>query len=61
MQEENVMIIFVRDNLIMRSLSVSDASAVYNVVDNNRSYLREWLPWVDGMDSPAAIENVIAS
>jgi len=60
-QEESVMIIFVRKNLIMRTLSMSDVSAVYGVVDINRAYLRKWLPWVDSTDSPAVTESVIAS
>jgi len=55
------MLISVRDGLIMRILSHSDASKVYKVVDNNRNYLRIWLPWVDGTDSPTVTENVIAS
>ena len=45
----------------MRSLSSSDVSTVYKVVDTNRAYLREWLPWVDSTDSPTVTENVIAS
>ena len=55
------MIISVRDNLIMRSLSASDAPTVYKVIDDNRAYLREWLPWVDGTDSPDVTENTITS
>jgi len=55
------MLMYVRENLVMRSLMVSDAPAVYNVVDRNREYLRTWLPWVDGTDSPDVTENVIAS
>jgi predicted acetyltransferase len=53
------MIVFVRDNLFMRSRNKNDASKVYEVIDNNRNYLRKWLPWVDGTDSIAVIENVI--
>jgi len=52
--------ITVRDNLTMRSLTKSDAQKVYTAVDNNRAYLREWLPWVDTTTSPAVIENVVA-
>ena len=55
------MIISARENLVMRSLLGSDASTVYRVVDNNRAYLRKWLPWVDSTDSPAVTESVIAS
>ena len=54
------MLIYVRENLIIRSLYKNDALKVYGVVDNNRSYLRTWLPWVDGTDSPAVTESVIA-
>ena len=56
-----MMLIFVRDNLIMRSLEKSDANKVYAVVNSNRDYLRNWLPWVDGIDSPADYENIIAT
>lgn len=55
------MLIYVRANLMMRSLAKSDVSKVFAVVDNNRDYLRTWLPWVDATDEPAVIENVIAS
>lgn len=55
------MLISVRDNLILRSLSKSDASQVYSVIDSNRAYLRTWLPWVDGTSSPTVTESVITS
>ncbi len=29
------------------------------MIDSNRHYLREWLPWIDRMDSPAAMEFLI--
>ncbi len=53
------MILKVRDNLLMRSLSINDASEVYTVIDKNRVYLRKWLPWVDDTASSAVVENVI--
>lgn len=53
------MILKIRDNLLMLSLEAEDAPKVYKVIDNNRNYLRKWLPWVDGTDSSAVIENVI--
>ena len=40
------MILKVRDNLLIRSLKAEDAPKVYMVIDNNRVYLRKWLPWV---------------
>lgn len=53
------MILTVKDNLVMRNLTAEDAAEVYEVIDNNRVYLRKWLPWVDGTDSPTVIENVV--
>ena len=53
------MILNVRDNLFIRSLSEDDAPVVYNVVDDNRLYLRRWLPWVDATDSEALLRDVI--
>ncbi|GAC1501065.1 MAG: GNAT family protein [Ktedonobacteraceae bacterium] len=34
--------------LELRILADRDASDLYQLVDSNRAYLREWLPWVDG-------------
>jgi ribosomal-protein-serine acetyltransferase len=56
-----MILISVRENLVMRSLSDSDVLSVYETIDKNRDYLRRWLPWVDGTNSPAVTENVIAS
>ena len=53
------MLIYVRENLIMRTLSASDATAIYATIDANRQYLREWLPWVDASKSPADTVAVI--
>lgn len=33
--------------VFLRTLTTADAPGVFNLVENNRSYLREWLPWVD--------------
>jgi ribosomal-protein-serine acetyltransferase len=43
----------------MRLLEPGDAEACYAVVERNRAYLREWLPWVDRTHSPADIRNFI--
>ncbi|MCM3125359.1 GNAT family protein [Mesobacillus sp. AQ2] len=36
-----------------------DARELFWLLDTNRSYLRKWLPWVDGIQSPGQIHSVI--
>ena len=31
----------------LKLLKMDDAPALFDLVENNRSYLREWVPWVD--------------
>ncbi len=39
---------YVIDNQVkLRQLKLKDAKNMFNVVDQSRGYLREWLPWVD--------------
>src|SRR5580704_186539 len=45
----------------MRLFAAADAEAVYPVVERNRAYLREWLPWVDGTDSAEDIRRFITT
>jgi len=35
------------DRISMRTFTESDAGSLFQVVDGNRSHLREWLPWLD--------------
>lgn len=37
----------VSDKLQLRLFNVSDSNQLFSLVDRNRTYLREWLPWVD--------------
>lgn len=55
------MTINVKNNICMKSLVRDNVGEVFDAVNNNRAYLRQWLPWVDGTDSPTVIENVITS
>ncbi len=35
------------DDLMLRQLSEQDAPPLFAVIDSNRAFLREWLPWLD--------------
>jgi len=37
----------VEDGLYLKSLEVADSEVLLPLVDGNRAYLREWLPWLD--------------
>ncbi|MCP2502725.1 MAG: GNAT family N-acetyltransferase [Candidatus Thalassarchaeaceae archaeon] len=39
--------IIVDDNLSIVAPTFEDASELFQLVDGNREYLREWLPWLD--------------
>jgi ribosomal-protein-serine acetyltransferase len=41
----------IRDNLYLQLLEERHASEVFSLVDQDRSYLREWLPWVDSTET----------
>jgi len=42
-----------------RLFDVKDAEPVFAVVERNRAYLRQWLPWVDVTSSPEDLRNFI--
>jgi ribosomal-protein-serine acetyltransferase len=35
------------NNIVLKILEPEDADVLFALVDSNRSYLRQWLPWVD--------------
>ena len=37
----------VDEDITLRLLATSDAETLFELVDQNRSYLRQWLPWLD--------------
>jgi ribosomal-protein-serine acetyltransferase len=37
-----------RNSTVLRPVSVDHAPFLFALVDANRSYLRQWLPWLDG-------------
>ena len=37
---------------LLRELTSADANCLYALIDSNRKYLRQWLPWVDMQQGP---------
>lgn len=42
-----VNIIKISEKITLRILDIDDANELYTLVDKNRNYLRDWLPWLD--------------
>ena len=53
------MILKVRENLELRVRAPEEAAETFAVIDKNREYLREWLPWVDATNSVEDVKKVI--
>lgn len=49
----------VNEHTYIQLLQVHHAHELYQLVDSNRSHLRQWLPWVDHMHSPLDYETII--
>jgi ribosomal-protein-serine acetyltransferase len=52
-----MLLLKVDEEIVLKILEMDDAAALFDLVENNRSYLREWVPWVD---TNATIEESIA-
>jgi len=53
------MIINVKTNISLELIHESHALPIFNLVDRNRVFLREWLSFVDRMDSVSFAENFV--
>jgi ribosomal-protein-serine acetyltransferase len=53
------MTIKVDDIITLELIDNKHAAPVFNLINNNRHYLREWLPWVDNMRSIEDLKNYI--
>ena len=47
-------ILLIDDDIVLKILELEDADSLFSLVDSNRFYLRQWLPWVD---TNATLEN----
>lgn len=45
----------VDDDISLRLLEANHAAPLFDVVDSNRAYLRQWMPWLDGTCDVAAL------
>lgn len=59
--ERPPLLFWVSESLHMRLLAPADAEALFRLVDSNRSYLRQWLPWLDMNNSVVDAEIFIRS
>ena len=39
--------IFVVEDIFLREIGLDDASAIFNIIDSEREYLAEWLPFIE--------------
>jgi ribosomal-protein-serine acetyltransferase len=44
----------------IRQFKAADGATIFGLVEKNRTYLREWLPWVDYTQSVADVESFIS-
>lgn len=51
--------IYVDKNTKLRLLDIQDGNELFHLVDKNRQYLRQWLPWVDQITSPIQYQLLI--
>lgn len=49
----------VDDTISLEFIEEDHAASLYNLVNANRAYLREWLPWVDSMQTVANFKQYI--
>lgn len=55
------MILTIHPSLHLELIEGKHAQTIYELANSNRQHLREWLPWVDYMDSVEFIQHYIQS
>lgn len=53
----------INNELELKGFKLEEANELFALINENRTYLREWLPWVDGtksvQDSKAFIDHTV--
>lgn len=49
------------NSLSLQTHELNRAEELFNVIDQNRAYLRQWLPWLDSSLTVSDTENFIKS
>ncbi|MDX5474912.1 MAG: RimJ/RimL family protein N-acetyltransferase, partial [Bacillaceae bacterium] len=47
------------EDIYLRLIDLNDAERVFELTDTSRSYLKEWLPWLDFTKSAADTKEFI--
>lgn len=55
----SILEIEIDEKLSLREIQVTDAPAIFDIIDLNREYLRQWLPFVDSAKKVENIEGFI--
>lgn len=56
---EDLFTLEVDNDIRLQLFQLHHADELYGLVDGSRNHLREWLPWVDSMTSPAQYHSII--
>ncbi|CAI6278139.1 N-acetyltransferase [Bacillus subtilis] len=51
----------VNNKVKLKLLDLDDRDALFRLVDNNRNYLKKWLPWVDSVQTKTVYDGIIRS
>lgn len=49
----------ISESLSLKHIAIEDAGELFHLVEQNRAYLKQWLPWLDYNTSPADSEKFI--
>lgn len=53
------MAIFIDDSLKLEMISIEHAESIFNLINQNKVHLREWLPWVIKMETIEQLKEII--